>query len=165
MIPWPFMTVVQVHHLWWESIVVLQFLLAMSLQAMRSWFNFNLMNMKMILMVDSKWNTIHYVSKSHQFKTKKNSVTFQKWIMYDHRIIWPRVAIWTNSIWFESNSASKWVNALKNFKSEQQQRNKMWQISARLLKRQLCTPSELYHWLFYLVLMLHTIFFLRFRLW
>ena len=68
-IPWPFMMGVQVHHPWWESIVVFQFLPAMSLQAMRSWFSFILMVVKKEL--DSKWNTIQQVNKSNQVITHK----------------------------------------------------------------------------------------------
>ena len=69
MIPWPFMMVVQVHHPWWESIVVIQFLPAMSRQAMRSWFILKLTGIMTIIMV-SKWNIIQQVT--HQLKTTLN---------------------------------------------------------------------------------------------
>ena len=54
MIRWQFMTVVQLPHPYWESIVVLKYHLASSLQAMRYWFN-----SKLILVsqkVDLDWN-------------------------------------------------------------------------------------------------------------
>ena len=56
MISCPFMMVIQVHHICWESIAVIQFLPAMSHQTMRSWFIFILMVLEQKL--DSNWNTI-----------------------------------------------------------------------------------------------------------
>ena len=54
MIRWQFMTVVQLHHPYWESIVVLKYHLASSLQAMRYWFNFELILVSQ--KVDLDWN-------------------------------------------------------------------------------------------------------------
>ena len=67
------MTGVQVHHPWWESIAVIRFLPAMSLQAMRSWFILK-QTIIMAIIMDSKWNTIQQVSKTHQFKIKLNII-------------------------------------------------------------------------------------------
>ena len=72
-IPWPFMMVIQVHHPWWEGIVVIQFLPAMSLQAMRSWLILK-QTILIATIMDSKWNTIQQVSKTHQFKIKLNII-------------------------------------------------------------------------------------------
>ena len=67
------MTGVQVHHPWWESIAMIRFLPAMSLQAMRSWFILKQI-IGMAIIMDSKWNTIQQVSKTHQFKIKLNII-------------------------------------------------------------------------------------------
>ena len=68
----PFMTVVQVLHSWWESIVVLQFHQAIYLPAMRSWFIWLLTSFPNFM--DSKWNIIQQVSKTHQFKRTLNII-------------------------------------------------------------------------------------------
>ena len=67
-IPWLFMMVVQVRHLLWESIVVIQFHPATYLPVMRFWFILKL-TIIMAIIMDSKWNTIQQVSKTNQFKT------------------------------------------------------------------------------------------------
>ena len=81
MISWPFMMVVQVHHPWWESIVVVQFLPATYLPVIRLWFILKRTFIFAIIM-DSKWNTIQQVSKSHQFKTTLTTYHIDKFWEY-----------------------------------------------------------------------------------
>ena len=75
------MMVIQVHHPWWESIVELQCHQATSLQAITSWFIFNLIIAQEVL--DSKWNTLQQVRKTHPLKATLNIIAID-----DTVILW-----------------------------------------------------------------------------